>query len=85
MSSINKNKTIDVWGVDTFAKEIMEYSSIEFVLFYLWFPGLQVTFWQGVYSPSLGFTLAFGDSVKELVGLSGIFMSFGGVIGEIST
>jgi hypothetical protein len=44
--------------------------------------GLQQSFWHGIYSPSIGFTLAFGDTSKELVALSGIFMSFGAVLGK---
>ncbi|KAG8306436.1 DUF895 domain membrane protein [Homalodisca vitripennis] len=40
-------------------------------------------FWNGIYSPSVGFTLAFGDSAKELVALSGIFMTFGAVFGAL--
>ncbi|XP_046676871.1 UNC93-like protein MFSD11 [Homalodisca vitripennis] len=47
------------------------------------YTGLQQAFWNGIYSPSVGFTLAFGDSAKELVALSGIFMTFGAVFGAL--
>ncbi|XP_054289169.1 UNC93-like protein MFSD11 [Macrosteles quadrilineatus] len=47
------------------------------------YTGLQQSFWNGIYSPSIGFTLAFGNSSKELVALSGIFMSIGAVLGGL--
>lgn len=43
--------------------------------------GLQQALWNGIYSPSVGFTLAFGDSVKELVAFSGMSMSVGSIAG----
>lgn len=46
---------------------------------------MQSTFEGGVYSPSIGFTLAFGDSVKELMPLSGIFLSVGSLLGVYLT
>lgn len=42
---------------------------------------MQYAFEDGVYSPSIGFTLAFGDSVKELMPLSGISNGVGGLLG----
>lgn len=44
--------------------------------------GLQQSLWSGIYSPSVGFTLAFGDSVKELVAFSGMSMSVGSILGQ---
>lgn len=44
--------------------------------------GLQQSLWSGIYSASVGFTLAYGDSVKELVALSGMSMSVGAMLGE---
>jgi MFS family permease len=37
-----------------------------------------------VYSPSIGFTQAIGESAKQLVGLSGIFIGIGEVFGGVS-
>jgi hypothetical protein len=34
-----------------------------------------------VYSPSIGFTKQMGPNVKQLVGLSGIFIGVGEVVG----
>lgn len=42
--------------------------------------GLELGFFSGVYSPSIGFTKQF-DNSKELVGLSGIFIGVGEVLG----
>lgn len=46
---------------------------------------MQFTFEDGVYSPSIGFTLAFGDSVKELMPLSGISSGVGALLGVYLT
>ncbi|XP_046675879.1 UNC93-like protein MFSD11 [Homalodisca vitripennis] len=57
-------------------------------MFWLFFTfsytGLQQAFTDGIYSPSIGFTLAFGNSAKELVALSGIVLSIGGILGAIA-
>ncbi|XP_034187756.1 UNC93-like protein MFSD11 [Osmia lignaria lignaria] len=45
------------------------------------YTGIVLTFYSGVYSSSIGFTKAFGDTRKSLVGLSGIFIGIGEVIG----
>lgn len=47
-------------------------------------PGLELSFFSGVYSPSIGFTTTIGESAKQLVGLSGIFIGAGEVFGGIS-
>ncbi|XP_063925511.1 UNC93-like protein MFSD11 isoform X2 [Zophobas morio] len=44
------------------------------------YTGLELGFFSGVYSPSIGFTKQF-DNSKELVGLSGIFIGVGEVLG----
>ncbi|KAK2580548.1 hypothetical protein KPH14_007681 [Odynerus spinipes] len=45
------------------------------------YTGLELTFFSGVYSSSIGFTKAMGNSRKRLVGLSGIFVGIGEVVG----
>jgi len=45
------------------------------------YTGLELSFFSGVYSPSVGFTLAIGSNAKQLVGLSGILIGLGAVIG----
>lgn len=43
-----------------------------------------MSFFSGVYSPSIGFTQAIGESAKQLVGLSGIFIGVGEVSGGVA-
>ncbi|XP_039278867.1 uncharacterized protein LOC111053133 [Nilaparvata lugens] len=45
------------------------------------YTGLQHAFIYAIYSPSIGFTGAFGNISKQLVPLSGIFISLGEVVG----
>ncbi|KAG8236565.1 hypothetical protein J437_LFUL017021 [Ladona fulva] len=45
------------------------------------YTGLELSFYSGVYSPSVGFTKQFGANAKQLVGLSGIFIGLGEVFG----
>ncbi|KAG8291296.1 DUF895 domain membrane protein [Homalodisca vitripennis] len=45
------------------------------------FTGMQHAFTYGVYSPSVGFTTAFGNQAKQLVALSGICIAVGEVFG----
>lgn len=47
------------------------------------YTGLELSFFSGVYSSSIGFTLAMGESAKQLVGLSGICIGIGEVSGGI--
>lgn len=47
------------------------------------FAGLHQAFCSGIYSPSIGFTLQFGNRSKQLVPLSGVFLGLGQVIGRI--
>lgn len=49
----------------------------------LFFLGFELSFFSGVYSSSIGFTLAIGESAKRLVGLSGICIGVGEVFGGI--
>ncbi|XP_046408837.1 UNC93-like protein MFSD11 [Ischnura elegans] len=51
---------------------------LSLVFFYT---GLELSFYSGVYSPSIGFTKQLGDSAKQLIGLSGIFIGVGEVVG----
>ncbi|XP_046677141.1 UNC93-like protein MFSD11 [Homalodisca vitripennis] len=53
------------------------------LIFTFIYTGLQQAFGEGIYSPSIGFTLAFGNYGKELVALSGIVMSIGSLIGGL--
>lgn len=42
-----------------------------------------MSFFSGVYSSSIGFTLSIGESAKQLVGLSGICIGIGEVSGGV--
>ncbi|KAG5682589.1 hypothetical protein PVAND_011934 [Polypedilum vanderplanki] len=48
------------------------------------YTGLELSFFSGVYSPSIGFTTQIGESAKQLVGLSGIFIGVGEVFGGVA-
>lgn len=45
--------------------------------------GLQQAFQSGIYSPSIGFTMGFGNISKQLVALSGITMGSGELLGNL--
>lgn len=45
--------------------------------------GFELSFYSGVYSPSIGFTLKIGESAKQLVGLSGICIGIGEIFGGV--
>ncbi|KAK7791075.1 hypothetical protein R5R35_000500 [Gryllus longicercus] len=45
------------------------------------YTGVELSFFSGVYGPSIGFTQQMGESAKQLVGLSGIFVGVGEVLG----
>ncbi|KAF2897951.1 hypothetical protein ILUMI_08226 [Ignelater luminosus] len=45
------------------------------------YTGIELSFFSGVYSSSIGFTLQLGEAAKELVGLSGIMIGLGEVLG----
>ncbi|XP_059095962.1 UNC93-like protein MFSD11 [Tigriopus californicus] len=47
------------------------------------YTGLELTFWSGVYGPSIGFTKAFGLQAKSLVGLHGILIGAGEIVGGL--
>jgi len=45
------------------------------------YTGLELTFWSGVYTTSVGNTKAFGNEAKRLIGLVGIFTGVGEILG----
>lgn len=45
------------------------------------YTGLELTFWSGVYTTSVGNTKAFGNEAKRLIGLVGIFTGVGEIVG----
>ncbi|XP_049940145.1 UNC93-like protein MFSD11 [Schistocerca serialis cubense] len=47
------------------------------------YTGIELSFFSGVYGPSVGFTLQIGPNAKQLVGLSGIFIGVGEVTGGL--
>lgn len=47
------------------------------------FSGFELSFYSGVYSPSIGFTTKIGQSAKQLVGLSGICIGVGEIFGGV--
>lgn len=48
------------------------------------YTGLQLSFFSGVYSSSIGFTTAIGKNSKQLIGLSGICIGAGEIFGGIT-
>lgn len=50
--------------------------------FRIFVAGIELSFYSGVYSPSIGFTKQFGSISTQLIGLSGIFIGLGEVIGN---
>lgn len=58
--------------------------NLDRIIIYSNFLGLELSFFSGVYSPSIGFTQAIGESAKQLVGLSGIFIGIGEVFGGVT-
>lgn len=63
----------------------MQYSNIKIdkTILFSRTVGLELSFFSGVYSPSIGFTLSLGESSKQMVGLSGICIGIGEVFGGI--
>lgn len=53
------------------------------VFFFSFRIGFELSFYSGVYSPSIGFTLRLGESAKQLVGLSGICIGIGEISGGV--
>lgn len=47
------------------------------------YTGLELTFFSGVYGPSIGSTLSFGKEAKSLVGMHGIFVGLGEFVGGL--
>ncbi len=48
------------------------------------YTGLVLTFWSGVYGTCIGFTKAFGEAAKSLVGLHGIVVGVGEIVGGLT-
>ena len=44
--------------------------------------GIELSFYSGVYSPSIGFTKQLGEVSTQLVGMSGIFIGVGEILGN---
>nr|CAD7442538.1 unnamed protein product [Timema bartmani] len=59
-----------------------ERSQSDWLIALLTVEGIELSFFSGVYSPSIGFTLQMGSNAKQLVGLSGIFIGVGEVVGK---
>ncbi|KAL0278554.1 UNVERIFIED_CONTAM: hypothetical protein PYX00_000347 [Menopon gallinae] len=47
------------------------------------YTGIELSFFSGVYSTSIGHTKSLGADVKSLVGLSGVFIGVGEVLGGV--
>lgn len=82
-STATNTASTGVWqafrdAINLFCTREMLLLSITFL-----YTGLELSFFSGVYSPSIGFTLALGDGVKQLVGLSGICIGVGEVSGGV--
>lgn len=65
----------------------IDMTSMKFFKFYehfsVFFPGFELSFYSGVMSSSIGFTLKIGQSAKQLVGLSGICIGVGEIFGGV--
>ncbi|XP_055329537.1 UNC93-like protein MFSD11 isoform X2 [Paramacrobiotus metropolitanus] len=51
-----------------------------FLVPHFFYIGMQATFWNSVYSTTLGYTLRFGNIGQSLVGLNGVFLGIGEII-----
>lgn len=69
------------WSAFTDAIKLFFTRNMLLLSFTFIYTGLELTFYSGVYSNSVGFTKAMGEGYKSLVGLSGIFIGLGEVIG----
>ncbi|XP_073975064.1 UNC93-like protein MFSD11 [Rhodnius prolixus] len=67
-----------VEAVKLFARKEMILLCITFL-----YTGFELSFYSGVYSPSIGSTLVISENPKELVGLSGIFIGVGEILGGV--
>ncbi|XP_059609661.1 UNC93-like protein MFSD11 isoform X2 [Phlebotomus argentipes] len=63
------------------ALELLITPHMVFLSFTFFYTGLELSFFSGVYSPSVGFTKSLG--AKHLVGLSGICVGLGEVLGGV--
>lgn len=57
-------------------------TSVEKIRLSCGFPGLELTFYSGVYGTCLGAMSQFGDNAKGLIGLSGILIGVGEILGK---
>lgn len=78
INSVTTASSSTLWYIHKYSNEIT--CSEIFCLI----TGLELSFFSGVYSPSIGFTQAIGESAKQLVGLSGIFIGVGEVSGGVA-
>lgn len=69
------------WSAFTDAIKLFLTQNMLVLSFTFIYTGLELTFYSGVYSNSVGFTKAMGDKRKSFIGLSGIFIGLGEVIG----
>uniref|UniRef100_A0A1B6LL39 UNC93-like protein MFSD11 n=1 Tax=Graphocephala atropunctata TaxID=36148 RepID=A0A1B6LL39_9HEMI len=83
--SSSDQKTVNYGLIKTVKKcwEILFSYQMFWLMFLVCYAGIQQSFLGGIYSSSIGFTLAFGNSAKELVALSGIVSCLGSLIGGI--
>lgn len=46
-------------------------------------PGLELSFYSGIYGTCIGATAQFGAAAKGLIGISGIVVGVGEIVGEL--
>ncbi|XP_055312728.1 UNC93-like protein MFSD11 isoform X2 [Sitodiplosis mosellana] len=71
--------------IGAFVKAIKLFFTRDMLLLCITFlyTGFELSFYSGVYSPSIGFTSKMGESAKQLVGLSGICIGIGEIFGGV--
>ena len=83
--AVPENKTnskfSDAW--EAFLTSVKLFKTREMLLLSITFfyTGLELTFFSGVYSTSVGATKSFGNDADRLVGLTGIFIGVGEILG----
>jgi len=70
-------------AVETMKQSWNVFKTVDMMLLSVCFfyTGLELTFWSGVYTTSVGNTKAFGNEAKRLIGLVGIFTGVGEILG----
>ena len=78
---IERTRTMEAW--EAFLASIKLFKTKEMLLLSVTFfyTGLELTFFSGVYTTSVGATKAFGNDSDHLVGLTGIFIGVGEIVG----